>query len=53
MIKLTDEIKSLFQRVKVELGAPVRTIQLTDEQMCALLENCIEDYAEKIQNCVL
>lgn len=50
MIKLTDEIKSLFQRVKVELGAPVRTIQLTDEQMCALLENCIEDYAEKIQN---
>jgi hypothetical protein len=50
MTKITDEIKSLFKRVKVELGAPVRTIQLTDEQMCSLLENCIEDYAEVVQN---
>ena len=50
MTKITDEIKDLFRRVKIELGAPIRTIQLTDEQLCGLLENCISDYAEKIQN---
>lgn len=50
MTKITDEIKDLFNRVRIELGAPVRTVQLTDEQLCALLENCIEDYAEKVQN---
>ena len=50
MTKITDEIKNLFNRVRIELGAPVRTVQLTDEQLCALLENCIEDYAEKVQN---
>ena len=50
MTKITNEIKDLFQRVKIELGAPIRTIQLTDEQLCGLLENCISDYAEKVQN---
>ena len=50
MTKITNEIKDLFQRVRVELGAPIRTVQLTDEQLCSLLENCISDYAEKIQN---
>lgn len=50
MTKITDEIKDLFNRVRIELGAPVRTVQLTDEQLCALLENCIEDYAEKVQH---
>lgn len=50
MTKITDEIKDLFNRVRIELGAPIRTVQLTDEQLCALLENCIEDYAEKVQN---
>lgn len=53
MTKITDEIKELFNRVRIELGAPVRTVQLTDEQLCGLLENCIEDYAEKIQNWVI
>lgn len=50
MTKITDEIKNLFNRVRIELGAPIRSVQLTDEQLCALLENCIEDYAEKVQN---
>ena len=53
MTKITDEIKDLFNRVRIELGAPVRTVQLTDEQLCALLENCIEDYAEKVQHWVI
>lgn len=50
MTKITDEIKKLFQKVRTELGAPIRTVQLTDEQLCDLLDNCIEDYAEKVQN---
>lgn len=50
MVKITEDIKNLFQRVRVELGAPIRSVQLTDEQLCSLLENCIEDYAEKVQN---
>ena len=50
MTKITDEIKDLFHRVRIELGAPIRTVQLTDEQLCGLLENCIGDYAEKVQN---
>ena len=50
MTKITEEIKDLFHRVRVELGAPIRTVQLTDEQLCVLLENCIGDYAEKVQN---
>lgn len=53
MTKITEEIKDLFQRVRVELGAPIRTVQLTDEQLCSLLENCIGDYAEKVQNWVI
>lgn len=50
MTKLTEEIKDLFYRIRIELGAPVRTVQLTDEQMCGLLNTCMEDYAEKVQN---
>ena len=53
MTKITEEIKDLFYKVRVELGAPIRTVQLTDEQLCALLENCISDYAEKVQNWVI
>lgn len=47
---LTDEIKHLFEVVRVKLGAPIRPIQLDDNQMCALLESVIGDYSEKIQN---
>jgi len=50
MTKLTDEIKDLFRRVRNALGAPVRNVQLTDEQLCDLLTDCISDYAEKVQN---
>jgi hypothetical protein len=53
MTKITDEIKDLFHKVRVELGAPIRTVQLTDEQLCSLLEICIGDYAEKVQNWLL
>lgn len=50
MIKIDDEIKSLFLKAKVACGYPIRPIQVNDEQLCVLLETAIEDYAEKVQN---
>lgn len=52
-MELTEDIKNLFRIVKTKLGAPVRKIQLTDEQLCDLLEVCVGDYAEKVQNWVI
>lgn len=50
---LTEEVKHLFHLVRVALGSPIRSIELTDDQLCALLEIAIGDYAEKVQNWVL
>ena len=50
---LTDDIRHLFHLVRVALGAPIRSIELTDGQLCSLLEIAIGDYAEKVQNWVL
>jgi len=50
MTKITEEIKDLFQKVRITLGAPIRNVQLNDEMLCGLLEMCIEDYGEKVNN---
>lgn len=50
MTKVTDEVRALFKRVRSMLGAPVVSVELTDEQLCDLLESCIEDYSEKVNN---
>lgn len=50
---LTEDVKHLFHLVRVTLGSPIRSIELTDDQLCALLEIAIGDYAEKVQNWVL
>ena len=50
---LTEDVKHLLHLVRVALGAPIRSIELTDDQLCALLEIAIGDYAEKVQNWVL
>ena len=50
MVKITDEIHALFRKCMSELGAPVVEVELTDAQLCDLLELSIEDYAEKVQN---
>ena len=50
---ITEEIKSLFHTVGTMLGAPIRSVQLEDEQLCDLLEVAIGDYAEKVQNWVI
>ena len=50
---LTEELKQLFRLVRTALGAPIRPVQLEDEQLCDLLDIAIGDYSEKVQNWVL
>ena len=50
---LTEDIKSLFRTVRTMLGAPIRIVQLEDEQLCDLLDVAIGDYSEKVQNWVI
>lgn len=50
MTRITEEIQDLFRKCRTELGAPVVDVELTDAQLCDLLEMSIEDYAEKVQN---
>lgn len=47
---MNTEIKSLFRKVRVKLGAPIRDVQLEDSQLQELLEMCVEDYAKLVQN---
>jgi hypothetical protein len=44
-----DEREKLFRQFKHSLGAPIRQIELEDEQLCTLLEIAIEDYAQYVQ----
>ena len=46
---ITKEQEALFKKVRSELGAPVRKVELTDDQLCDLLENAVSDYAEHAQ----
>ena len=50
---LTEDMKSLFRTVRTMLGAPIRIVQLEDEQLCDLLDVAIGDYSEKVQNWVI
>ena len=50
---ITDEIQHLFRLVRTACGAPVRPVQLEDEQICDLLEMCVGDYASYVQNWVI
>lgn len=49
-MQITPELQSLFKRVKTMLGAPIRPIQISDNEMCDLLSNAIGDYASYVQN---
>ena len=50
MPQISEEKNKLFTKVKHILGAPLRKIELDDEQMCDLLEVAIEDYAMYVQD---
>ncbi len=40
----------LYRKVRHLLGAPLRSVELDDEQMDTLLEFAIDDYSEQVQN---
>jgi hypothetical protein len=44
-----SEKEKLFERFRHTMGAPIRNIELTDEQLCTLLEIAIEDYSQYVQ----
>jgi hypothetical protein len=50
MTKITEEVRELFDRVRSLLGAPVVSVELTDKQLCDLLQVAIGDYSERVQN---
>lgn len=50
---LDTERTKLFKKIRSRLGAPVRTVELTDDQLCDLLEQSVEDYAERVQNFII
>lgn len=50
MAKINEETASLFRTVRSILGAPVRAVELTDEQLCDLLKVSVEDIMERTQN---
>jgi hypothetical protein len=45
----SEDQEKIFKQFRHSLGAPVRQIELTDEQLCTLLEISIEDYAQYVQ----
>lgn len=50
-MKITPEEKTkIYRQAKHRLGAPIRKIELDDEQLDSLLEIATEDYVEYIQN---
>lgn len=52
MAKITEEIASLFQRVRDIIGG-TRATELTDKTLCNLLQTAIEDYGERVMNEVI
>ena len=50
MTKITDEIQGLFRKFRSLMGAPLVEVEVTDQQLCDLLDMAVEDYAEKVQN---
>lgn len=46
----SSDRERLYRQVRIELGAPIRQVELDDEMLCTLLEMCIEDYAQLVQD---
>lgn len=50
---ITNEVQELFDNTRRLLGAPIRAVELDDDQFCSLLQFAIEDYSERVQNEVI
>jgi hypothetical protein len=44
-----NDKQRIFEQFRVSMGAPFRQIELTDDQLCVLLEIAIEDYSQYVQ----
>ena len=53
MAKISQEVQDMFSALRHALGAPVVSVELTDEQLCDLLKIAIEDYSERTLNEVI
>lgn len=53
MAKINDEVARLFELVRTALGSGVRSVELTDQQLCDLLDIAIGDYLERTQNAII
>lgn len=52
-MRITEELRSLFNTVRVKLGAPIRRVELDDNQLCTLLDSVVGDYASTVQNWII
>lgn len=50
---IDSEKQKLFKKVRTRFGAPIRKVELTDDMLCDLLEQAVEDYAEQVQNFII
>ena len=50
---LTDELRELFEGIRIYLGAPERSVPISDDSMCVLLKQAVGDYAEVTQQFII
>ena len=50
---LTEELKDLFADIRTVLGAPERSVPLSDDDMCRLLKMAVGDYGEITQQFII
>lgn len=50
---LSEEKQALFKLVRSKLGEPIRKVELTDDQLCDLLEIATQNYSEAIQSFII
>ena len=48
-MKITDEIKDMFELAKFRIGGGIRSVQITDEALCSILKMVISNYGREIQ----
>jgi hypothetical protein len=45
-----EDKERLFEQFRISMGAPYRSVELDDDQLCTLLEIAIEDYSQYVQD---
>lgn len=43
-----EDKEKIFRQFRLSMGAPIRSIEIDDEELCTLLEISIEDYAQYV-----